>query len=313
MPDILADVSYWLSDLVAVGAPGLVITLLVWGLFNCFLGYPLFRFGIMVIGLLVGGLLGAILGLALLPSDFSGSLYALVLCIIMGGWTMMALTWYVHSIALFLYGAYVAFLAVLAATVIGRGLPDETLLVAVPIGGGVLAVALEKHLVVISSGLSGAACVALGIAICGVLPPWVLVLVWLSLAVWGITVQYDMQPEVTEVVEGRFAELMEGRSTPRSSEEEGETVLHGMAKLGNLNAVLALIERGDDVNARDRLGQTPLHLAAGDGHVDIARVLIRSRANVNARDDAGNTPLYHAIRWGHHTLAALLREHEGQT
>ena len=53
-----------------------------------------------------------------------------------------------------------------------------------------------------------------------------------------------------------------------------------------------LIERGADVNDRDRNGQTPLHcLLKGD--TSVAHVLIKRGANLEARDNrAGRTPLH---------------------
>jgi ankyrin repeat protein len=45
------------------------------------------------------------------------------------------------------------------------------------------------------------------------------------------------------------------------------------------------------VTARDNDGQTPLHFAARGGWVDVAGILIDKGADVNAKDKAGRTPL----------------------
>ena len=73
------------------------------------------------------------------------------------------------------------------------------------------------------------------------------------------------------------------------------------AKHGNVPAVKALLESGEDVNrwiSRD-CGEeycTALHIAAQYGHAAVTKVLIEAGADVNAqRADEGNTPLFDAV------------------
>ena len=73
------------------------------------------------------------------------------------------------------------------------------------------------------------------------------------------------------------------------------------AKHGNVPAVKALLESGEDVNrwiSRD-CGEeycTALHIAAQYGHAAVTKVLIEAGADINAqRADEGNTPLFDAV------------------
>ena len=60
--------------------------------------------------------------------------------------------------------------------------------------------------------------------------------------------------------------------------------------------VLALIDQGADVNARNHKGLTALHCAAKAGFTDIVALLLAHGAEVDAVDAAGETPLAAAIR-----------------
>jgi len=73
--------------------------------------------------------------------------------------------------------------------------------------------------------------------------------------------------------------------------------LHQTARRGNLPAVRALLESGEDVNKRDPQGQTALHLAAYFDRPVTLKALIEAGADVNAHDSSkGNTPLYFAAQ-----------------
>jgi len=67
--------------------------------------------------------------------------------------------------------------------------------------------------------------------------------------------------------------------------------LHQTARRGNLPAVRALLESGEDVNKRDPQGQTALHLAAYFDRPVTLKVLIEAGADVNEPDGNGATPL----------------------
>ncbi|MEP6491786.1 MAG: ankyrin repeat domain-containing protein [bacterium] len=76
----------------------------------------------------------------------------------------------------------------------------------------------------------------------------------------------------------------------------GLTAMHHAVRQGNLEAVVALLDGGADINqpsAGD--GTTPLLLAAINGQFDVALKLVERGANVNLLSTAGAGPLYVAI------------------
>ena len=76
---------------------------------------------------------------------------------------------------------------------------------------------------------------------------------------------------------------------------------------GNISRVESLLDRGADVNVRaGYYGWTPLMVAVYYGHPDIAKLLIERGANVNARDRYGHTPLAFAKHHGKKEIIKLL-------
>jgi cytohesin len=85
--------------------------------------------------------------------------------------------------------------------------------------------------------------------------------------------------------------------------------LHKAIKSGDVEAVRALLARGEDVSAREHVTHlTPLHRAAALGHADIAQLLIEAGAEVDGRSKNGRTPLHEAASTGRAELVPLLLE-----
>ena len=79
-------------------------------------------------------------------------------------------------------------------------------------------------------------------------------------------------------------------------------------KRGDVQNILELLDRGTDVNARDRHGQTALMLAAHAGHRQVVEALIAHKANLNITAKYGLSALMLALVAGHERVALLLAE-----
>lgn len=70
----------------------------------------------------------------------------------------------------------------------------------------------------------------------------------------------------------------------------GSTLLHHAAGFGALDMMALLLDRGADVNAKNRRGSTPLHWAVHDQAK--VRLLLSRGATVNSKQNEGRTPLF---------------------
>ena len=53
-----------------------------------------------------------------------------------------------------------------------------------------------------------------------------------------------------------------------------ETLLHGAAKLGNIQLIKSLVERGVNINAQNDNGDTALHIAAKNNQLEVSAILM---------------------------------------
>lgn len=72
--------------------------------------------------------------------------------------------------------------------------------------------------------------------------------------------------------------------------EWGIVPLTWAAAVGNTNLVSLLLDKGSDVNARNKDGNTALHTAAFFGRAEVAHLLIIRGADVHAKSPTGDTP-----------------------
>jgi hypothetical protein len=77
--------------------------------------------------------------------------------------------------------------------------------------------------------------------------------------------------------------------------------------VGDSENVKRMLDRGADINTRDRYGDTPLHLAIKYKHLDTANLLINRGANINAIGALGDTPLHLSVYQGQKAFSDLLR------
>ncbi len=87
--------------------------------------------------------------------------------------------------------------------------------------------------------------------------------------------------------------MMWGYFQPLSAEGIDDSLFQAV-KVGDVQMVKSLLEKGANVNARDENGNTPLHLAAKEGNFEIVKLLVTHCADVLIKDRWGKTPLDYA-------------------
>jgi len=91
-----------------------------------------------------------------------------------------------------------------------------------------------------------------------------------------------------------------------------ETALHSAIAEKHRDIAELLINKGANVNARNRSARTPLHFLAG--YMDdrkLAELMIKHGADVNAKDKNSQTPLSFATKAGNSQVADVLRQNNG--
>ena len=86
----------------------------------------------------------------------------------------------------------------------------------------------------------------------------------------------------------------------------GETALHFVTRDRDGPWMRYLIEKGADVNQRDKEGVTPLIIAAEQRYTDGVRLLLAAGADVNLANRNGETPLIKAVHLRDQTMVRLL-------
>ena len=102
------------------------------------------------------------------------------------------------------------------------------------------------------------------------------------------------------------AHLESGEDVNKRDPKFERTALYHAADCDRPVILKALIEGGADVNAQDNQGCTSLSFSAQEGHTMIAMELIKAGADVNLARHAGVTPLHMAAKNGHEACAAML-------
>lgn len=78
---------------------------------------------------------------------------------------------------------------------------------------------------------------------------------------------------------------------------------------GDLEGINELLDLGTDVNFRDVDGRTALHIAACQGTTHVVQLLIQRGAEIDRKDRWGSTPLADAIYYKNHDVIKLLEKH----
>jgi len=105
----------------------------------------------------------------------------------------------------------------------------------------------------------------------------------------------------------RLGELIDRSPELANARDEGQdTPLHVAAMMGKMDAVLVLLARGAEADARNALDQSPLLYAAYNGCAAIVDTLIAHGAPFEYRDARGNAPIHFAARQGQRAVVELL-------
>ncbi|KAK0617885.1 ankyrin repeat-containing domain protein [Bombardia bombarda] len=90
--------------------------------------------------------------------------------------------------------------------------------------------------------------------------------------------------------------------------QSGKSPLSAAAASGNEMGVEVLLDKGAQLESRDKKGRTALFHAAAQGHESVMRLLLDRKPNIEAPDNEGMTPLLVAIKKGLKHMVKLLLE-----
>lgn len=103
--------------------------------------------------------------------------------------------------------------------------------------------------------------------------------------------------------------LLEKGADMETRDKHGRTSLWWAIEHGHEILVQLLLAKGADMEAKDTIGRTPLHRAAQNGHEALVQLLLDQGANMEAKDWYGRTPLRCAVENDHASVVQLLLEH----
>lgn len=144
--------------------------------------------------------------------------------------------------------------------------------------------------------------------------PCLIVILALSLALWiGVaraTVGLDQQfmEAVKDADAPSVVALLDKGADVNAVDEHGKTSLIRAAMGGNLEITKLLVQKGAAINARDKNDWTALMAAAWNGYANIVRLLLDTGAYVNAQQKNGLTALMMGSLQGHPEVVKLLLE-----
>ena len=103
--------------------------------------------------------------------------------------------------------------------------------------------------------------------------------------------------------------MLDGGMPVDSVDWAGLTALQCAAILGRTDVIHKLLQRGADVNKRDRDdGRTALHCSARKNNTDAIRLLLQNGASTTIKDNEGRTPIDYALEVNSQEAVLLLQQ-----
>jgi ankyrin repeat protein len=129
------------------------------------------------------------------------------------------------------------------------------------------------------------------------------------MAINGISRQYIFIPNFLMNRNIELAQLLIERGAEVDPRDKyGLTPLHYASRRGRVGVSRVLIDHGA-VNARKFNNWTPLHSSVYHGYLELTELLLERGANVHVLSDEGLTPYQLSLQRSHRKVAYLLRDH----
>lgn len=147
---------------------GAIISILI-GIAFCFFGYRIFRILLAILGFIAGAAAGvaAVTAILVQQGTTTGQTLYLIIGGLVGGIIGAVLLYFLYIVGVFLLGAALG--AILAAAIVPMLTNDRTALTVAVIGlglvGGVLAIILQRVLIIIATSFSGAQAIVSGVTL----------------------------------------------------------------------------------------------------------------------------------------------------
>jgi hypothetical protein len=100
--------------------------------------------------------------------------------------------------------------------------------------------------------------------------------------------------------------LVEKGADVEAKNKDGWTALYWAVRYGNAAMVRLLLENGAEVDTKDNYGRTALYRAVMEENEAVVQMLVGKGASINAKSDKGETVLYRARGNGYKAVVQLL-------
>ena len=95
--------------------------------------------------------------------------------------------------------------------------------------------------------------------------------------------------------------------SPKENRMEQKDII-SLVKKNDLTAVKSVLDKGADVNTKDRIGRSLLLIATREKQIEMAKLLVSYKADVNLQDDQLDSPFLYAGASGQTELVKLFLE-----